>query len=147
MKAQPFVVTPRDYDPALNVLGIRVTVLASNRATLGYEITRQQGEKGMGPPPHSHDWDESFYVVAGEVEFTCSGKTTICSPGTLVHIPAGTVHSFHYLADGCDVLELTGQGGTATQMFTAVSRESVSGPPEMSKLLEVCRQNGVTVAA
>jgi len=42
---------------------------------------------------------------------------------------------------------LTGQGGTATQMFTAVSRESVSGPPEMSKLLEVCRQNGVTVAA
>jgi hypothetical protein len=54
-----FVVIPKDYDPALNVLGIRVTVLASNNATLGYEITRQQGEKGMGPPPHSHDWDES----------------------------------------------------------------------------------------
>ena len=147
MKAQPFVVNPKDYDPALNVLGIRVTVLASNEATLGYEITRQQGEKGMGPPPHSHDWDESFYIVTGEVEFTCSGKTTVCSPGTLVHIPAGTVHSFRYLADGCDVLELTGQGGTATQMFTAVSRESASGSPEMSKLLEVCMQNGVTVAA
>ena len=147
MKAQPFVATPRDYDPALNVLGIRVTVLASNKATLGYEITRQEGEKGMGPPPHSHDWDESFYVIAGEVEFSCAGKTTVCSPGTLVHIPAGTVHSFHYLADGCDVLEVTGQGGTATQMFTAVSRESASGPPEMPKLLEVLEQNGVTVAA
>ena len=23
MKAQPFVVTPKDYDPALNVLGIK----------------------------------------------------------------------------------------------------------------------------
>ena len=45
MKAQPFVVTPKDYDPALNVLGIRVTVLASNTATQAYEITRQQGEK------------------------------------------------------------------------------------------------------
>ena len=55
MKAQPFVVTPKDYDPALNVLGIRVTVLASNTATQAYEITRQQGEKGMGPPPHSHN--------------------------------------------------------------------------------------------
>src|SRR5215468_805784 len=67
MKAQPFVVTPKDYDPALNVLGIKVTVLASNTATQAYEITRQQGEKGMGPPPHSHNWDESFYVVAGEM--------------------------------------------------------------------------------
>ena len=147
MKARPFVVTGRDYDPALNVLGIRVTVLASNKATLGYEITRQQGEKGMGPPPHSHEWDESFYIVAGEVEFTCDGKTTICSPGTLVHIPAGTVHSFRYLADSCDVLEVTGQGGTATQMFTAVSRESASGLPEMPKLLDVLKQNGVTVAS
>ena len=33
MKAQPFVVTPADYDPALNVLGTKVTVLASNAAT------------------------------------------------------------------------------------------------------------------
>jgi len=67
MKAQPFVVTAKDYAPALNVLGIRLTVLASNTATQGYEITRQQGEKGMGPPPHSHNWDESFYIVAGGV--------------------------------------------------------------------------------
>lgn len=147
MKAEPFVVSPKTYEPALNVLGVSVTVLASNQATLGYEITRQEGEKGMGPPPHSHDWDESFYIIAGKVEFNCSGKTTVCSPGTLVHIPAGTMHSFRYLADGCDVLEVTGQGGTATQMFTAVSRESASGSPEIPKLLEVLKQNGVTVAA
>jgi len=147
MKAQPFVVTTRDYDPALNVLGIKVTVLASNKTTRGYEVTRQEGEKGMGPPPHSHNWDESFYVIAGKVEFTCAGKTTICLPGTLVHIPAGTVHSFCYLVDGCDVLEMTGQGGTATQMFTAVSSEGASGSTEMPRLIEVLKQNGVTVAA
>lgn len=147
MKAQPFVVTPEDYAPALNVLGIRLTVLASNTATHAYEITRQQGEKGMGPPPHSHNWDESFYIVAGEVEFTCSGKTSVCPPGTLVHVPAGTVHSFRYLTDGCDVLEFTGQDSKATQMFTAVSREIPAGVPEVPKLLEVLKQNGVTVQA
>src|SRR5262245_19773739 len=123
MKAEPFVRTPSDYDPALTVVGIRITVLASKQATQAYEITRQQGDKDMGPPPHSHDWDESFYVVAGDVEFTCAGKTTVCRPGTLVHVPAGTVHSFRYLVDGCDVLEFTGEGGRATQMFTAVSNE------------------------
>jgi hypothetical protein len=50
MKAQPFVVTPADYYPALNVLGIKVTVLASNAATQSYEITLQQGDEGTGPP-------------------------------------------------------------------------------------------------
>src|SRR5262245_26578326 len=147
MKAQPFVVIPKDYDPALNVLGIRVTVLASNTAKQAYESRRQQGEKGMGPPPHSHNWDESFYVVAGEVEFTCSGNTVVCPPGTLVHVPGGAVHSFRYLADGCDVLEIAGQEGMATQMFTAVSREIAPGPTEVPKLLEVLKQNGVTVQA
>ena len=36
MKTQPFIVTPTDYDPALNVLGTNVTVLASNAATQSY---------------------------------------------------------------------------------------------------------------
>ena len=147
MKAEPFVVTPKDYDPALNVLGIRLTVLASNKATHAYEITRQQGDAGMGPPPHSHNWDESFYVVAGEVEFTVGGKTMLCPPGTLVHIPANTVHCFRYLKDGCDVLEFTGQGGNAAQMFTAVSKANPSGPPDIPKLIEVLNENGVTVHA
>jgi hypothetical protein len=60
MKARPFVVTPEDYGPALNVVGTSVTVLASNTETKAYEITLQQGDEGTGPPPHSHNWDESF---------------------------------------------------------------------------------------
>ena len=147
MKSQAFVVTPKDYDPPLNVLGMSLTVLASNTATQSYEITRGQAGRAMGPPPHSHNWDEAFYVLAGEVEFTCSGKTIVCPPGTLVHIPAGTVHSFRCLEDGCDMIELTGQGGMATQMFRALSQEIPPGPPDVPKLLEVLRQNGVTVTA
>ena len=126
MKAQPFVVTPRDYDPPLNVLGIKVTVLASNTATQAYEITRQQGEAGMGPPPHSHNWDESFYVVAGEVEFTCAGKTVVCSPGSLVHLPAGTVHSFRVLTDSCDLLEFTCSWPSLTRRLPSLTVSSCS---------------------
>ena len=147
MTAQPFVVTPGDYDPALNVLGIKVTVLASNAATQGYEITLQQGEEGIGPPLHSHNWDESFYVLKGKVEFSCAGKTVMCTPGTLVHVPAGTVHGFRFCAGGGEMLELTGQGGFATQMFTAISKEIPAGPPDIPKVVEVLKQNGVTVAA
>jgi quercetin dioxygenase-like cupin family protein len=147
MKTQPFVVTPKDYDSALNVLGTKVTVLASNAATQSYEITLQQGDEGTGPPLHSHNWDEAFYVLRGQVEFSCAGKTVLCMPGTLVHVPAGTMHGFRYGAGGGEMLELTGQGGFATQMFAAINKEIPPGPPDIPKALEVLKQNGVTVAA
>jgi quercetin dioxygenase-like cupin family protein len=149
MKVQPFVLRPGDYSPALNVVGTKVTVLASNEATRGYEITFQQGDEGTGPPPHSHGWDESFFVVKGSVEFTCAGKTDLCTPGTLVHVPAGTVHGFRYGPEGGEMLEITGQGSQATQMFTAVDETTTPGAPEaeeIPKLVKVLEQNGVTLS-
>lgn len=147
MKAQPFVVAPADYAPPLHVLGTKVTVLASNTATHAYEITLQQGDEGTGPPLHRHNWDESFFVLKGSVEFSYAGQTVLCNPGTLVHVPAETVHGFRYGAGGGEMLEITGQGGLATQMFTALSQEISPGPPDIPKVLEVLMQNGVTVAA
>jgi hypothetical protein len=62
MPAKPFVVTPKEYAPALDIVGEHVTVLASGEATEGYEVFLQRGPEGSGPPPHSHPWDESFYL-------------------------------------------------------------------------------------
>jgi hypothetical protein len=45
------------------------------------------------------------------------------------------------------MLEITGQGGRAAEMFTNVSREVPPGVPDLAKLLEVLSANGVTVAA
>lgn len=147
MEVQPFVVTPDQHEPALNVLGTQVTVLASNAATQSYGITLQQGDEGSGPPPHSHPWDESFFVLKGVIEFLCNGATHKCMPGSLVHVPRGTVHGFHYGTGGGQMLEITGQGSLATQMFTAINNEIPTGPPDIPKLLEVLTRNGVTVAA
>jgi len=83
------------------VLGNKVTVLASKAVTQSYEITLQPGDEGMGPPLHSHNWDESVYVLKGKVEFSCAGKTVICMPGTLVHVPAGTVHGNYAMVEDC----------------------------------------------
>ncbi len=76
MSVQLFILRPDQHGPALNVVGTEVTVLASNEATKSYGITLQQGEEGTGPPPHSHDWDEAFYVLKGEIHFLCDGKPT-----------------------------------------------------------------------
>jgi len=144
--ALPFVITPKEYNPALNVLGIEVTVLATNVATQSYEVTLQRGDVGTGPPSHSHHWDESFYILKGTVEFTCAGQTQTYATGTFVHVPARTVHAFRFGEHGGEMLEMTGQGGFATQMFTAVSNEIPPGPPDISKVVRVLKQNGVTVS-
>jgi quercetin dioxygenase-like cupin family protein len=147
MNVQTLVLKPDQHGPALNVVGTRVTVLASNAATQSYGITLQQGEEGTGPPPHSHDWDEAFYVLKGEIHFLCEGKAYACDAGTLVHVPRGTVHGFSYGSGGGQMLEITGAGALAAQMFTAVDNEIPTGPPDLPKLLDVLRRNGVIVAA
>jgi hypothetical protein len=43
------------------------------------------------------------------------------------------------------VLEVTGHGGNASRMFSAVHEAIPPGPPELPKLLAVLAENGVTV--
>src|SRR6478752_4668788 len=141
-----FVLTPDRRARPLNVVGTQVTVLAANTTTRSYGITLQQGDEGTGPPPHSHDWDEAFYVLSGEIRFLCDGEDHVCQPGTLVHIPRGTVHGFQYGKGGGQMLEITGENARAAQMFAAVDQASPSGPPDIPTLLQVLERNGVTVA-
>jgi len=146
MKPQPFIVAPKDYPKPLNVVGERVTVLACGTATQGYEIFLQQGAEGCGPPPHAHPWDESFYVITGEVEFGVEKKRFLTVPGTLVHIPAGTTHWFRLGKGGAEMISMTSRLG-ASRMFGDISREIPPGRPDLEKLVGITARHEVTVSA
>jgi quercetin dioxygenase-like cupin family protein len=143
MRPKQFVVKPGDRSAALSVVGTNVIVLVSAADSKGQQVTLQSGDAGSGPPPHSHDWDESFYVTRGQVEFTCAGETTMCMAGTFVHVPAGVVHAFSYGPGGGEMLEVTGMGSKAIQMFTALDREIPPGPPDVPRLVQVAGEYGV----
>lgn len=49
MDSRALIVKPETRTPAINVLGVMVTVLASGDATGSGEITLQEGQEGMGP--------------------------------------------------------------------------------------------------
>ncbi|WP_083499439.1 cupin domain-containing protein [Thioalkalivibrio nitratireducens] len=144
MSPKQFVVQPGDRSAALSVIGTSVTVLVSAAEGKSQQVTLQSGDEGTGPPPHSHDWDESFYVTQGQVQFTCAGKSTMCVAGTFVHVPAGVVHAFNYGPGGGEMLEITGTGSKAIQMFTALDREIPPGPPDVQKVVQVAGDHGVT---
>jgi len=146
MAARPFIVTPQDYASTLNIVGEHVTVLASGEATEGYEIFLQRGPAGSGPPPHSHPWDESFYVVRGQIDFGIGAELKTASPGTLVHLPAGTVHWFRFGGkDGGEMISMTSRLG-ASKMFADMAREIAPVNPDLGKLAEVCGRHGLKVA-
>src|SRR5215510_14658996 len=107
MAAKPFVVEPKNYAPALDIVGEHVTVLASAQSTGGYEIFLQRGPEGSGPPPHSHPWDESFFVMKGTVAFGFGAESGTAGAGALVHIPGGTGHWFRFGAGGAEMLSVT----------------------------------------
>lgn len=140
---QPFVVTDANSPRPLNVVGEKITVLASGDQTGGYEVFLQDGPPGSGPPPHSHPWDETFYVLKGDVEFSIGGEPQFGTPGTLVHLPAGTVHWFRCGSGGALMLSVTSTKG-ASVVFTALDREIPPGPLDVPRIIEVISANGVT---
>jgi quercetin dioxygenase-like cupin family protein len=145
MPAKPFVVTPKDYAPPLDIVGEHVTVLASGEATEGYEVFLQRGPEGSGPPPHSHPWDESFYVVKGRIDFGIGPDATTATAGTLVHLPAGTVHWFRFGEGGGEMVSMTSRLG-ASKMFADMAREVSPVNPDLVKLTEVGARHGLALA-
>jgi quercetin dioxygenase-like cupin family protein len=146
MKLDPFVVTPQNYRQPLDVVGVQVTVLATNDATKGYEITVQEGPEGAGPVRHTHPREESFYVLRGRVDIDCDGEIIAAEHGTLVHFPAGTAHGYRFGAGGGAMLEISGPGGLATKMFELISNANVNGPADLPKLVPVFERIGAAIA-
>ena len=146
MGSQAFVLKPAQQARPLNVVGMQIRVLAANAQTQGYGITLQEGAEGAGPPPHSHGWDEAFYVLRGMVDVHCGAVTTTCETGTLIHVPKGTLHSFTFGRGGGAMLEITGEGASAAPFFEAIDEQIPAGPPDIPKLLALAEQDGVRFA-
>jgi quercetin dioxygenase-like cupin family protein len=141
---KPLVVAPNEPGP-LKVVGEEITILASGAATGSYEIFHQAGPEGSGPPPHSHPWDEAFYVINGEVVFGVGNDREVAaSAGTLVHLPAGETHWFRFGAAGGEMISVTSRSGAA-EFFTEVAREVSPVEPDLGALIGIATAHGLTI--
>jgi quercetin dioxygenase-like cupin family protein len=52
-----------------------------------------------GPPLHHHDFDESFYVLDGELTFQLGETLRTGGPGDLVFAPRGAFHTLANLGE------------------------------------------------
>lgn len=139
-----FFIEPAGYPRPLEVVGVHVTVLASATKTGAYEIFLQDGDEGSGPPPHHHPWDESFYVTRGEITFKFGvgdqQQQLVARAGTLVHLPAGTVHSFRFGEGGGQMINV-GSRDALEPLFAHIDREISPGTPDLKRLVAISEEH------
>jgi quercetin dioxygenase-like cupin family protein len=86
--------------PHIGVVGDTYTVLLSGSDTNGrFALIDMHIPSGGGPAPHRHDFEETFSILAGEIEITFREQTMTGSAGDTVNVPANATHAFHNASD------------------------------------------------
>jgi len=81
--------------PHIGLVGDTYTVLLGGKDTGGrYTLIDMHIPPGGGPPPHRHDFEESFIILEGEIDATFRGLKSVAGPGQTLHIPANAPHQF-----------------------------------------------------
>jgi quercetin dioxygenase-like cupin family protein len=143
--SKPLFIPPDQAPAALKLVGEEVTILAAAEQTGSYEIFRQAGPEGSGPPPHSHPWDEAFYVTDGEVAFGVDAQQDLVArTGTFVHVPGGSTHWFRFGPGGGEMISITSRGG-ASAFFAQVDREVSPSDPDLGALVGIATAHGLTI--
>ena len=82
--------------PHIGLVGDTYTVTVSGEDSAGrFCVIDMHIPPGGGPPPHRHDFEETFILLEGEMEATFRGKKSPVRAGETIHIPANAPHQFH----------------------------------------------------
>ncbi|MEW5928122.1 MAG: cupin domain-containing protein [Gemmatimonadota bacterium] len=132
------VLRPAD-DPGLRhvaVAGGVYTILLTGADTAGrFCLVEMRVPPGGGPPPHRHDFEETFRVLEGEVEFSFRGRQVVARAGETVNVPANAPHSFRNASGAPAPLLCTCSPPGQEELFLAVGvpMDSATAPaPRLS---------------
>lgn len=74
--------------------GLYEVLLSSEESDGAMSVLQMTMPAGSGPPPHVHPGSEMVYVVEGALTYHIGGELIEGGPGSLFHIPAGTLEWF-----------------------------------------------------
>ena len=80
-----------------------------------------------GPPLHHHDFDETFYVLDGELTFQFGDELRAAGPGELVFAPRGAIHTLANLTKRPARYVLVCTPGEFTRYFEQLNTPGTSG--------------------
>ena len=136
-----------DHQPEVcNVLGDSITLQLTADQTGGkYSVAEFATPGGVGQPPHTHDWAETYLVLEGELNLNVDGESTIVSTGDTYQVKAGTVHAPTPAGDFCRYVMVGQPGGVESVFKSLKANENLLS--DMSKVVEIVTREGVRIAA
>jgi mannose-6-phosphate isomerase-like protein (cupin superfamily) len=80
----------------IGIVGDTYTILVTGEDTAGrFCLIDMHVPPGGGPPPHRHDFEETFSLLEGELDLVFRGAKQKVRVGETVNIPANAPHQFH----------------------------------------------------
>lgn len=138
----------------LSFHGIPSHILALGEDTLNaYTATRGLASPGTPTPPHSHSFEEGFYVISGNLVVQAGNETVTLGAGGFVNVGAGTVHC-PSVEDGetADVLVICAPAGfdRFQRAIGVVAPPDGPFPPGNAAILDIAtdlaREHGIELA-
>jgi quercetin dioxygenase-like cupin family protein len=88
--------TQPDNLPHIGLVGDTYTITVTGEQTDGrFCVIDMHIPPGGGPPPHRHDFEETFVLLEGEMEATFRGRKSTVRAGDTLNVPANAPHQFH----------------------------------------------------
>jgi len=152
MQQRATKVNPSEETITIGPLGIRFLLTGedSNGSVSVFEVFVPAGQK-LAAPAHKNDaYEEILYGIEGVLTWTVDGTPFEVGPGQAFCIPRGAVHRFDNFGSE-DVKQLAVI--TPAVMGPAYFRDAAEvigaaggGPPDRTKMAEIFRRHGMTVA-
>jgi quercetin dioxygenase-like cupin family protein len=80
----------------IGLVGDTYTITVTGEQTAGrFCVIDMHIPPGGGPPPHRHDFEETFILLEGQMEATFRGRKSTVRAGETLNIPANAPHQFH----------------------------------------------------
>jgi mannose-6-phosphate isomerase-like protein (cupin superfamily) len=82
--------------PHIGVVGDTYSILLTGKETAGrFCLIDMYVPPGGGPPPHRHDFEETFILLEGELDVVFRGAKQLVRAGETINVPANAPHQFH----------------------------------------------------
>lgn len=139
---KPVIVRKGEAD-TLHVLGVEVKFVCPGEVTQSaFSLMENVIPKDMGPPAHTHDWAEAYYVTKGAVEFEIAGERVLVKAGDFAYTPPGTVHAFRGASECAARMLVFDAPAHAETFFKEVNRD-VKNRDDLTKVPDIGARNGI----
>lgn len=129
----------RAYQMLTHTVVRKVTTVDTNGY---YALAELTDTAGSGAPLHSHPWEETFYILEGELEVQIGNQQQICTAGSVAHVPANAVHSFKILSPVARALLLIAPA-SAEAFYLEVGDRISDLETDMETMQEICAKYGL----